>query len=249
MSDSLGTRAKFGVLAPSTNTSVQPEYEAMRPWGVTHHHSRLVIPDTRVSDDASFMRMMENIRGALFPALESVLTCHPDYVILGMSAETFWDGLAGSVRLKKQLEKTAKVGVAMGSDACRAALRACGRGVRRLGIVTPYMPAGDRQVRRFFTDCGYQVVNLLGLKCGSPVLIAHESKERLRDAILEVNRGRVDAIVQVGTNLAMAEVAAMAEFWLGKPVIAINTATYWYALRQYGITDKVHGWGSLLAEH
>jgi maleate isomerase len=249
MTDSLGARGKLGVLAPSTNTSVQPEYEAMRPWGVTHHHSRLIIPDTRVTDDASFLEMMDNIRGALFPALESVLTCHPDYVILGMSAETFWDGLAGASQLRKKLEKTAKVGVAMGSDACRAALRAYGRGIRRLGIITPYMPAGDRQVRRFFTDCGYQVVNLLGLKCASPVLIAHESKERLREAILQVNRGRVDAIVQVGTNLAMAEVAAMAEFWLDKPVIAINTATYWYALRDYGIKDKVPGWGSLLAEH
>jgi maleate isomerase len=249
MTDSLAPRAKFGVLAPSTNTSVQPEYEALRPWGVTHHHSRLVIPDTRVTDDASFMAMMDNIRGALFPALESVLTCHPDYVILGMSAETFWDGLAGAVQLRKKLEKTASVGVAMGSDACRAALRAYGRGIKRLGIITPYMPAGDRQVRRFFTDCGYQVVNLLGLKCSSPVLIAHESKQRLRDAILEVNRGRVDAIVQVGTNLAMAEVAAMAEFWLDKPVIAINTATYWYALRDFGIKDRMPGWGSLLAEH
>ncbi len=81
------------------------------------------------------------------------------------------------------------------------------------------------------------------------MLIAHESKARLRDAIIQVNRGKVDAIVQVGTNLAMAEVAAMAEFWLDKPVIAINTATYWYALRQYGIKDKVQGFGSLLAEH
>ncbi len=96
----------------------------------------------------------------------------------------------------------------MGSDACRAALRAYGRGIRRLGVITPYMPVGDRQVRRFFTECGYQVVNLVGLKCRSPTLIAHESKQTLRDAILRVNRGRVDAVVQVGTNLAMAEVAA-----------------------------------------
>ena len=249
MSDSLGPRAKFGVLAPSTNTSVQPEFDAMRPWGVTNHHSRLVIPDTRVSDDASFMRMMDNIRGALFPALESVLSCRPDHVVLGMSAETFWDGLAGSSRLRKKLEKAAQVGVTIGADACRAALRAYGRGIRRLGIVTPYMPAGDRQVRRFFADCGYEVVNLLGLKCRSPVLIAHESQKALREAIVRVNRGKVDAIVQVGTNLAMGQVAAMAEFWLDKPVIAINTATYWHALRQYGIRDKVHGWGSLLAGH
>jgi maleate isomerase len=228
---------------------VQPEFEAMKPWGVTHHHSRLIIPDVRVTDDRSFMKMMDLIRAALFPALEAALTCRPDYVVLGMSAETFWDGLEGSRRLQRELNKVAKMGVCMGSDACQAALRAYGKGIRRLGVITPYMPIGDRQVRRFFKESGFEVVNLLGLKCKSPVLIAHESKERLRDAIMQVNRGKVDAIVQVGTNLAMAEVAAMAEFWLGKPVIAINTATYWYALRQYGIKDKVRGWGTLLAEH
>jgi maleate isomerase len=249
MPDSLGSRGKFGVLAPSTNTSVQPEFDAMRPWGITHHHSRLVIPDSKVTDDASFMTMMDNIRGALFPALESVLTCDPDYVVLGMSSETFWDGMEGSKKLQRKLEKIAKRGVAMGSDACRAALRAYGRDVKRLGVVTPYMPIGDRQVVRFFTECGYKVVNLLGLKCNSPTAIAHVSKAELRDAINRVNRGKVDAIVQVGTNLAAAEVAAMAEFWLDKPVIAINTATYWYALRQYGIKDKIPGWGSLLAKH
>jgi maleate isomerase len=249
VTDSLGHRAKFAVLAPSTNTSVQPEFDAMRPWGVTNHHSRLVIPDMRVSDDRSFLAMMDAIRAALFPALESALTCDPDYVVLGMSSETFWDGLQGSLQLKKKLEKTAKRGIAMGSDACRAALRAYGRGIRRLGVITPYMPAGDRQVRRFFTECGYEIVHLLGLKCRSPTAIAHVSKKALRDAIARVNRGRVDAVVQVGTNLAMAELAASAEFWLDKPVIAINTATYWYALRDYGIKDKVQGWGSLLSEH
>ena len=249
MTDSLGHRAKFGVLAPSTNTSVQPEFDAMKPWGVTHHHSRLVIPDSKVSGDKSFLVMMDGIRAALFPALEAVLTCSPDYVVLGMSAETFWDGLEGSKKLQRELDQVAKMGVCMGSDACQAALRAYGRDIKRLGIITPYMPVGDRQVHRFFTECGFEVVNLVGLKCKSPSLIAHESKNTLRDAINRVNRGRVDAIVQVGTNLAMAEVAAIAEFWLDKPVVAINTATYWYALRQYGIKDRIQGWGSLLAEH
>lgn len=249
MADSLGFRMKFGVIAPSTNTSVQPEYDAMRPYGVTNHFSRCIIPDTRVTDDASFMVMLNNIRAAVEPAIEAVMTCSPDHVILGMSAETFWDGLEGQRRLQKRLTKIAGGPVTMGSDACRAALRAYGRGIKRLGVITPYMPVGDRQVRRFFTDCGFEVVNLLGLKCSSPMKIAHVSKKELRDAINRVNRGKVDAIVQVGTNLAMAEVAAMAEFWLDKPVIAINTATYWYALRSHGIKDRIPGWGSLLLEH
>ena len=247
--DSLGYRKKFGVVAPSTNTSVQPEFDAMRPYGVTNHFSRCVIPDTKVKSDKDFMVMLNNIRASVDDAIVSVMSCSPDHVVMGMSAETFWDGLEGSKALQRKMDKVAKQGVCMGSDACQAALRAYGKNIKRLGVITPYMPIGDRQVLRFFTECGFEVVNLVGLKCRSPVLIAHESKARLRDAIIEVNRGKVDAIVQVGTNLAMAEVAAMAEFWLDKPVIAINTATYWYALRQYGIKDKVQGFGSLLAEH
>ena len=54
--------------------------------------------------------------------------------------------------------------------------------------------------------------------------------------------------MQVGTNLSMVRLAAAAELWLGKPVIAINTATYWHALRQNGIADKIHGLGRLLEE-
>jgi maleate isomerase len=32
-------------------------------------------------------------------------------------------------------------------------------------------------------------------------------------------------------------------------VLAINTATYWYALRQNGIDDKIDGFGSLLTRY
>jgi maleate isomerase len=47
----------------------------------------------------------------------------------------------------------------------------------------------------------------------------------------------------------MIRLAAAAELFLGKPVIAINTATYWHALRACGITDRRAGFGSLLEHH
>ena len=58
----------------------------------------------------------------------------------------------------------------------------------------------------------------------------------------------VDALVQVGTNLSMVRLAAAAELWLGKPVIAINAATYWHALRANGIMDRMEGFGRLLSD-
>jgi maleate isomerase len=248
MVDSLGYRRKFGVIAPSTNTSVQPEYEAMKPYGVTNHFSRIAIPDDPVHNDDDFNQLIHNIRESMMDAVDSVKSASPDYLIMGMSAETFWDGLEGSVKLQKRVEERAGVKVAMGSDACQAALKAYGD-IKRISVITPYMPVGDQQVRKFFTDCGYEVVNLKGLRCTSPMLIAHVSEKELRDAINEVNDPSVEAIVQAGTNLAMARVAGVAEFWLDKPVVAINTATYWWALRQNNIMDKIPGFGSLLMEH
>ena len=248
MTDSLGWRKKFGVLAPSTNTSVQPEFEAMRARGVTNHFSRIAIPNTPVKSDEDFMVLMTNIRATMMDALDIVMSCEPDYIVMGMSAETFWDGLDGSRELQEKMEKRSGKGVAMGSDACQAALK-CYGDIKRIAVITPYMPVGDNNVRRFFTDCGFDVVGLKGLKCDSPVNIAHVSEKTLKDTIVELNTKDVQAIVQVGTNLAMARVAGIAEFWIDKPVIAINTATYWWALRQNGIKDKVEGFGSLLLEH
>ena len=249
MTDSLGWRLKFGVVAPSTNTSVQPEYDDLRPRGVTNHFSRIVIPDTPVRSDAEFMAMMMNIRGATEQAIDAVMSCSPGYVIMGMSAETFWDGADGADKLHQRMEQRAGVGVGLGSHAVLAALRRYGASIRRISVITPYMPVGDAMVQRFFEDNGFTIASLKGLKCPSPMLIAHETPDTLRRAIQEVDGPDVEAIVQVGTNLACAAVAASAEQWLGKPVIAINTATYWYALRQNGIFDRASGFGSLLADH
>jgi len=105
-------------------------------------------------------------------------------------------------------------------------------------------------VKRYFTECGFDVVRDLCLECKTWTAIAEVRPDDLREKLIWLNGdGRdVDAIVQVGTNLSMVRLAAAAELWLGKPVIAINTATYWHALRQNKIMDKIEGVGRLLEE-
>jgi maleate isomerase len=248
MPDALGWRKKFGVIAPSTNTVVQPEFDAMRPRGVTNHFARIHIPNDPIRGDADFEKLIDTVRDQILSAVDRVMTCEPDHLIMGMSSETFWGGLEGSERLKERIAARAGVAVTMGSDASRQALARYGE-IRHIAVVTPYMPVADAQVRQFFADCGFTVVRLKGLRCASPVLIAHVSEAELREAIREVDGPDAEAVVQVGTNLAMARLAAGAEFWLGKPVLAINTATYWWALRGNGIADRIDGFGSLLLDH
>ena len=248
MVDVLGWRKKFGVIAPSTNTSVQPEFDAMRPRGVTNHFGRIHIPNDPIRSDDDFATLIETVRSELMAAIDRVMTCEPDHLIMGMSSETFWDGPEGSERLRERVEERAGIEVTMGSDASRQALQQYGD-IKRIGVVTPYMPVADIQVRRFFVDCGFEVVRLKGLRCESPVSIAHVSERELRDAIFEIDGPDIEAVIQVGTNLAMGRLAGIAEFWLDKPVLAINTATYWWALRRNGIADKIDGFGSLLLDH
>ena len=131
MTNSLGFRRKFAVIAPSTNTAVQPEFDAMRPRGVTNHFGRILIPNDPVRNDDDFNKLMDNIRSEMMNTVDQVMTCEPDYLIMGMSSETFWDGLEGSKRLQERVEQRAGVKVAMGSDASQAGAQALWRQAHR----------------------------------------------------------------------------------------------------------------------
>lgn len=249
MRDVLGWRRKFGVIGPSTNTIVQPDFEMMRPAGVTNHYSRIFTPNAQAVSNDTFMAGTQVIGQNVLEAVRSVMTCSPDYLVMGMSAVTFYGGVAGADAFQTKVEREAGVGISIGSHSCAAALKAFG-GVKRIAFLSPYYPVANREVARYFTDSGFEIVRDIYLECKSWTAIAEVTPDTLRNQLIELNGdGRdVDAILQVGTNLSMVRLAAAAELWLGKPVIAINTATYWHALRQNGINDKIAGLGRLLEE-
>ena len=248
MTDRLGYRLKIGIIVPSTNTTVQPETDSLRPIGVTNHIGRIHIPDLPLSNDTQFEAMVDAIGPDLFSCVDRVMTCKPDHLIMAMSIPTFWGGKAGSEQLLAKLQDRAGVPVTMGSEACIEALR-CFENVSKIGILTPYQPIGDAHVAQYFEDHGYKVATVHSLKRPSEVQIAHATEADIRDGLKVLAAAGVDAIVQAGTDLAVIDIADEAERWLGIPMIAINAATYWTALRRCGIADRMAGCGSLLAEH
>jgi len=247
MADHLGYRQKFGVLGPSTNTIVQPDFDDLRPVGVTNHYSRIAIPNNPVNDNESFLKLVDNINKATLDAIDVLRTCEMDYMIMGMSAATFWNGRKGAEQYIKMMEERAQVKVSCGSFGTEAALNVYK--AKRIAFLSPYFEVANKEVRRFYSDCGFTVVRDICLERPSPVQIAHTTDEMCRQTLKKLDGDDVDAIVQVGTNLSMIRLAAAAEIFLGKPVIAINTATYWHALRAQGITDKVAGFGNLMECH
>ncbi len=245
--DSLGPRMKFGVLGPSTNTVVQPDFDDLRPAGVTNHYSRILVPNRQAVSNETFMAGAWEISNNTLDAVRAVLTCEPNYLVMGMSAVTFFGGAEGGRKWREGVEEVSGLKVTTGAEAVVAALQAYG-GVKRVAFFSPYYPAANAEVRNFLSDYGYETVRDVPLQCPSWISIAEVSPERVRDTFKALDGDDVDAIIQAGTNLSAIRLAAAAEWWLGKPVIAINTATYWHALRANGINDRVDGFGRLMSE-
>lgn len=247
--DGLGWRCKFGVVTPSTNTIVQPEYDDMRFPGVTNHLARMYIPDDPVQSDDDFNELIRRIDAALDGAIERVLTAKPDHLILGISAESIWGGGLAAARVIKERIASLAPGLpfTQAADALPAALNAYGvKGP--IGLLTPYFPVAEKHLRQFIEEIGFDVSATRHLSRPGPVAIAHTTQAELRRAIEELDQSGCAAIIQFGANLPMGQLAATAELWLGKPVIAVNTATYWHALRSRGILDRKPGFGRLLEE-
>lgn len=246
MTDVLGWRALFGVVAPSTNTVVQPDMERMRPDGVTNHVSRIWVEDPYALTNEDFIAGTTAIAQNTLDAVRSVMTCKPDHLVLGMSAVTFYGGVDGARAWKAQVQEVAGVGASTGAESVAAALHAYG--AKSVSFVSPYYPVANAEVRRFLEESGFAVKRDVPLQCRRWTDIAKVTPDRLDAVIDHLDGDDVDAIVQVGTNLSMVDIAARHEARLGKPVIAINTATYWHALRSFGIKDRISGLGRLLAE-
>src|SRR5258708_40129863 len=108
----LGWRRKFGVIGPSTNTVVQPDFDMLRPAGVTNHYSRIYTPNTQAVSNETFLAGTEKIGQGVLDAGRSVMTCAPDYLGMGMSSITFYDGVAGADAFQAKGEKEAGPGAA-----------------------------------------------------------------------------------------------------------------------------------------
>lgn len=247
MPDVVGYRAKFAAICPSTNTVVEHDFNKMAPPGVTIHTGRFMIDRPALSNDEEFLDLINQVLTNVGDAVRSVATCKPDYYVMGMSAGTFWNGIAGNKDFEARITGySGGVACSTGATACKDALTRFG--ARKLSVFTPYQPVADKEVANYFTEAGFDVVKSRGLKCPNATAIAEVTEDELVDVLNDMNVADCDAIVQCGTNLSMLRLAAQAERFFRKPVLAINAATFWHALRAYGIQDRVLGYGRILEE-
>jgi maleate isomerase len=246
--DALGYRAKIGVVVPGTNTIVQPEYEALKPPGVTNHVMRMLLPARPYDDMKTYQQALETEGGNLEEALQTLLLCEPDAVAHGHSIHSFRGNVDRALAERDELEKFCKLPFMTPSLSLLAGLEAIGK-PRNLAILTPYWPPADAMIATWFRSAGYNPVHSTGLKTVGPLSVAMVKPEAIMAAFEAINTPEVEVLIHVGTNLPVSGITEAIEKRCGKPLIGVNVATYWAALRRLGIQDRIQGFGALVRDH
>jgi len=124
----IGARGRIGVIIPSTNIGVEYDCQRIIPPGVTWHFARFFVAQPDLSSDNMFLAFIEEIRKTIPDALRDIMTCEPSYIMMGMSAETFWGGLEGNAEFETRLRELIgpAIGLTSGAAALKAALDAFG---------------------------------------------------------------------------------------------------------------------------
>jgi maleate isomerase len=93
------------------------------------------------------------------------------------------------------------------------------------------------------------VVTSFGLKSTGPISVAQFTPDQIMQGFKDVDSPKVQALVHVGTNLPVSALTPAIEAHFGKPLIGVNVATYWLALRRLGLRDALPGFGILAEQH
>jgi maleate isomerase len=223
---------------------MEPEMHSMAPPGVTFHTARMYLAQSAVRTPEEAQRAAEAFQDALKIAIRDVVTAELDHLMIGVSALSFMGGVAGGQRFEESLKQMTSVPITTASAAAVAALRLYD--VKRIGILSPHPAMFDDHYIRFFSESGYQVTKLHRIDCPTTLAIAMVDETKIRAALRDLIEVGSEVIVQVGTDLVVTRLADEAERWLGRPVLGVNAAMLWHALRALDIRDRRLGFGSIL---
>ncbi|MBT8447633.1 MAG: hypothetical protein HKO62_00415 [Gammaproteobacteria bacterium] len=243
MTDRNGYRAVIGIAIPSLNTTTQPESEALRPAGVTNQSARFLVRDLAINDDADFAAMMSGMLPRIGSAIEQLATCRPDHLLVSLSTETLPDAAGAAATIRSTAADCMDCDVTLTTDACVEALQRMG--VKRVQLLSPFTAGAAASASHYFEEAGFSVNGHTALGLASPLDYPNVRPETIHERLQASELDGAEVILQLGTNLSTAAMAAPLERALGRPFISANVASYWHALRSLGIIDPIEGFGRL----
>lgn len=225
---------RIGLLVPSSNTIMEPDFYKMAPKGVTIHSARMKLLDF---NEKALINIVDDVEREV----ELLASANVEVIIYGCSTCSLIGGVDWEKILVNQLIFETNIKVFTVNQAVVEAIRKFNG--RKIGIVTPYGERLSRLEQDYLIANGLKVSACSGLGLHNPHDIAKVEKEKIMKQIEKAANSNCDVIYVGCTNLPVVELIEEIETKWGMPVVTSNQAAIWFALKGYNIV----GFGKLFS--
>jgi len=235
-----GWRARLGIIIPSVNTVMEPEFNKMAPEGVSVHAARMMALGK--FEPKSLVEMAEETENAA-KRLKQIA----DVIGWGCTSGSFVKGKGYDLEIIDRIKKVTGLPATTTSTAVIHALKTLK--VKKIAVATPYTEEVNDLLKKFLEDNGFIVTNIKGLGVevrGGQGVYHPSTTYRLSR---EVDSDEAECIFISCTNFRSIEIIDQLEKDCQKPVISSNTATMWHMLKLAGINENIKGFGTLLEKY
>jgi maleate isomerase len=232
---------RLGVLTPSSNTALEPLTSAIVATvpGASAHFSRFTV--TEIALNAKALGQFDDSK--ILAAAELLADAKVDAI--GWSGTSSgWLGFERDRVLCERIRERTGIPATTAVLALNELLAI--KGVRRLGLVSPYTADVQERIVANYRALGIEVVAERHLDICVNHSFALVEPALLRAMMGEVGQARPQAITTFCTNLRAAALAPELEEALGIPLLDTVSTTVWGLLRAAGADPaQVTGWGAL----
>jgi maleate cis-trans isomerase len=228
----------FGALIPSTNTTVEIEYNRLLPPTLQVHVGRL--------GKASNTPFLPSLDEDVTYQARLLGTAKVEVVCLTQTSASLFD-VDYDATTKQRMTEGAGVPSLTSAEALGCAVRALG--ARRIGLVSPYSQEVIGRAQQYFEKrYGLEVVAVEGFGATDAYAIGALSADYATEAFSRIDRPEIEVLVVPGGNFPTMPFIAAWERQFRKPVITTNQAALWAMMGVMNMGEPLPGLGRLLEQ-
>jgi maleate isomerase len=229
---------RIGLIVPSLNVTIEPEFNAITPKSISIHATRLLL-------ESGEKRSLEKMAKRTEEACDLLASAKVDAIAYACTTGSLVKGSEWETDLIRRMKSRVSVPVITTAGAVVNALKTMG--LEKVGLGTPYTDTLNEIEVDFLESNGIHVTRVKGLGCITGEDLHKYSSGETRRLARQVNSEDAQGIFLSCTDLKTVTVIASLEKELQKPVVSSNVATLWKTLKALKYKGKkIRGCGSLL---
>ncbi|TLX98479.1 MAG: hypothetical protein E6K96_00420 [Thaumarchaeota archaeon] len=229
---------KLGLIVPSSNTTMEREFNRIVPGGFSIHSARMRMKSVTEEDLRAMDR--QSVRAALELSDAEVSVIGYGCMIAVVSRGRGYDEV-----VRKRIEKSVHIPTVVSATAVIDALKAIGAG--RIAVAMPYTEELAQSELRFIEKCGVTIVDYRTLGIEANTAVGNLEASVAAETVRSLDSKSADAVLISCAQMPSADVLDELEGETGLPVISTNTATLWAMMRRIRHANPITGYGSLLS--